>query len=96
MNFKFRVLNSFQNENTEKHTADEGQGKKKKKNRQDQTNEEEIGSLPEKEFRVMIVKMIQNLRNKMEAQINRIDVWVENIQKVFNDNTVIGIKNTLE
>ena len=33
----------------------------------DQTDEEELGSLPEKEFRVMIVKMIQNLRNKMEA-----------------------------
>ena len=37
------------------------------KNPQDQTNEEEIGSLPEKEFRVMRVKLIQNLRNKMEA-----------------------------
>jgi hypothetical protein len=37
------------------------------KNQQDQTNGEDIGSLPEKEFRVMIVKMIQNLRNKMEA-----------------------------
>ena len=32
----------------------------------DETNEEEIGSLPEKEFRVMIVKMIQNLENRME------------------------------
>ena len=32
----------------------------------DQTNEEEIGSLPEKEFREMIVKMIQNLGNRME------------------------------
>ena len=31
-----------------------------------QTKEEEIGSLPEKEFRIMIVKMIQNLENKME------------------------------
>ena len=31
----------------------------------DQTKEVEIGSLPEKEFRVMIVKMIQNLGNKM-------------------------------
>ena len=29
------------------------------KNPPDQTNEEEIGSLPEKEFRVMIVKIIQ-------------------------------------
>ena len=66
------------------------------KNQQDQTNGEDIGSLPEREFRVMIVKMIQNLRNKMEAQINRIEVWVQNIQKVFNDNTVIEIKNTLE
>ena len=37
------------------------------KNPQDQTNKEEMGSLPEKEFRVMIVKMIQHLRNKMEA-----------------------------
>ena len=32
----------------------------------DQTNEEEIGSLPEKGFRVMIVKMIQNLGNRRE------------------------------
>ena len=37
-----------------------------KKTPPDQTNEEEIGSLPEKEFRVMIVKMIQNLGNRME------------------------------
>ena len=29
-----------------------------------QTKEEEIGSLPGKEFRIMIVKMIQNLKNK--------------------------------
>ena len=30
------------------------------------TNEEEIGSLPEKEFRIMIVKTIQNLGNRIE------------------------------
>ena len=51
-----------QNEKTEKHTADEEQGK----NPPDQTNEEEIGSLSEKEFRVMIVKMIPNLGNRMD------------------------------
>ena len=39
------------------------QMKQQGKNPPDQTNEEEIGSLPEKEFRVMIVKMIQNLGN---------------------------------
>ena len=31
-----------------------------------QINEEEIGRLPEKEFRIMVVKMIKNLENKME------------------------------
>ena len=30
-----------------------------------QTKEENIGNLPEKEFRIMIIKMIQNLENKM-------------------------------
>ena len=49
------------------------------KNPQDQTNEEEIGSLPEKEFRVMIVKMTQNLENEMEAQINRMKAWIKKI-----------------
>ena len=40
--------------------------KEKGRNAPDQTNEGEIGSLPEKQFRVMKVKMIQNLGNKME------------------------------
>ena len=35
--------------------------KEQGKNPPDQRNEEKIGTLPEKEFRVMIVKMIQNL-----------------------------------
>ena len=40
--------------------------KEQGKNPPDQTNEEEISSLPEKEFRIMIVKMIQNLGNRRE------------------------------
>ena len=36
------------------------------KNPQNQTKEEEIGSLPKKEFRIMIEKIIQNHENKME------------------------------
>ena len=31
-----------------------------------ETKEEEIGNLPDKEFRITIVKMIQNLENKMQ------------------------------
>ena len=49
------------------------QRKEQGKNPPDLTNEEEIGSLPEKEFRVMIVKMIQNLGNRMDK-----------IQEMFN------------
>ena len=41
-----------------------------------QTNGEEIGSLPEKEFRIMIVKMIQNLEDNMELQI----VWRQGLR----------------
>ena len=47
--------------------------KEQGKNPPDPTNKEETGSLPEKEFRVMIVKMIQNLGNRMEK-----------IQEMFN------------
>ena len=36
------------------------------RNTQVQINEEEIGKLPEKEFRIMIVKMIKNLENKID------------------------------
>ena len=41
-------------------------------------------SLPEKEFRIMIIKMIQNLENKMELQINRLETRIEKMQEVFN------------
>ena len=42
------------------------QMKEKTRNTEIQINEEEIGKLPEKEFRIMIVKMIKNLENRME------------------------------
>ena len=42
------------------------QTKEETRNTEVQINEEEIGQLPEKEFRIMIVKMIKNLENKME------------------------------
>ena len=45
---------------------DTQQMKEQGKNPPDLRNKEETGSLPEKEFRIMIVKMIQNLGNRME------------------------------
>ena len=42
------------------------QEKKQIRNTEVQIKEQEIGKLPEKEFRIMIVKMIKNLENRME------------------------------
>ena len=53
------------------------QMKEQDKNLQEQLNEEKIGNLPEKEFRVMIVKMIQDVRKIMK-------VWIKKIQEMFN------------
>ena len=49
-----------------------------------QSKEEEIGGLPKKEFKIMIVKMIQNLENKMELQINSLETSIEKLQEMFN------------
>ena len=49
-----------------------------------QKKKEEIGSLPEKEFRIMILKIIQNLENKMELQINSLETRTEKMQEKFN------------
>ena len=45
-----------------------------------QTKKEEIGNQPDKEFRIMIMKMIQNLENKMELQINSLETRIEKMQ----------------
>ena len=49
-----------------------------------QTKEEEIGNLPYKEFRIMIVKMIQNLESKLELQINSLEIRIEKMQEMFH------------
>ena len=55
--------------------------KKQDKTLEKQLNEMKIDNLPEKEFRIMIVKMIQDLRKRMEAKI-------EKMQKMFNKDQV--------
>ena len=60
------------------------QVKEHDKNPPNQAKEEEIWSLPEKEFRIMTVKMIQNLENKMELQIKRLETRIEKMQEMFN------------
>ena len=53
----------------------------------DQTNDEEIGCLPEKAFRIMIVKMIQNLGNGME-KIQ--ETFTKDLQELKSKQTVMN------
>ena len=48
------------------------QMKEQTRNTEIQINEEEVGKLPEKEFRIMIAKMIKNLESKMEKCKNQL------------------------
>ena len=68
------------------------------KNPPDQINELEIGSIPEKEFRVMIVKMIQNLENRMEKIQETFNKDLEELKskQTMTNNTIYKIKNSLE
>ena len=72
--------------------------KEQGKNPPDQTNEEEIDSLPAKEFRVMIVKVIQNLGNRMEKIQETFNKGLEELKskQTMMNNTINEIKNSLE
>ena len=85
---------------TKKNFTDEGTGKKKNNNKklQDQVNKEEIGNLSEKEFRVMIEKKFQDIKNRMEKiqeTFNKDLEEIKNKQMVINEK-ITEIKNTLE
>ena len=74
------------------------QMKEQGKNPPDQTNEDEIGSLPEKQFRVMIVKMIQNLGNRMEKIQETFNKDLEELksEQTMTNKTINEITNSLK
>ena len=74
------------------------QMKEQTRNIEVQINEEEVGKLPEKEFRILIVKMIKNLENKMEKMQESINKDLEELKNKHTEtnNTITEIKNTLE
>ena len=72
------------------------QMKEQTRNIEVQINEEEIGKLPEKELRMMIVMMIKNLENKMEKKQESINKDLEELKKKHTNNTITEIKNTLQ
>ena len=74
------------------------QKKEQIRNTEVRINEEVIGKLPEKEFRIIIVKMIKNLENKMEKMKESINKGREELKNKHTEtnNTITEIKNTLE
>ena len=68
------------------------------RNTEVQINEEEIGKLPETEFRIMTVKMIKNLENKMEKMQESVNKDLEELKNKHTEtnNTITEIKNSLE
>ena len=72
--------------------------KEQTRNTEVQINEEEIGKLLEKEFRIMIVNMIKNLENKMEKMQESTNKGLEELKNEHTEtnNTITEIKNTLE
>ena len=80
------------------------QMKEQDKTPEKQLNEVEIGNLPEKEFRIMILKMTQDLDpgKRMEAKIKKMqEMFNKDLEELKNEqtemnNTIIEMKNTLE
>ena len=74
------------------------QMKEQSKNTEVQINKEKIGKLPEKKIRIMIVKMIKSLENKMEKMQESINKNLEDLKNKHTEtnNTITEIKNILE
>ena len=76
--------------------------KEQDKTPEKQLNEAEIGSLAEKEFRIMIVKMIQDLGKRMETKIEKMqEMFNKELEELKNrqtemTNTITEMKTTLE
>ena len=72
--------------------------KEQTQNTKVQRNQQEIGKLLEKEFRIMIVEIIKNLENKMEKMQGSINTDLEELKSkhTVTNHTITEIKNTLE
>ena len=81
-----------------KRQSDTTQMKEQTRNTEVQINEEEIGEIPGKEFRIMIVKMIKNFESKMEKMQESINKDLEELKNKYaeTNNTITEIKTPLE
>ena len=103
----------IQNEKEENYIPDEGTRKtKQNKKTEKQLSELEISSLHEKDFRLMIAKMIQDFGSNLEAKIDKLqdnmEAKIDKLQETLNkeihlkikqvemQNTITERKNSLE
>ena len=61
--------------------------KEQTRNTEVQINEEEIGKLHEKEFRIMIVEIIKNLENKLDKMQESINKNLEDLKNKYTETT---------
>ena len=77
------------------------QTKEQDKTPEEELSDVEIGSRPQKEFRVVIIKMIKELGKRMDAQSKKLEVFNKELKNIKNNqtklkNTITEMKNTLE
>ena len=70
--------------------------KEQTRNTEVQIDEEDTGKLPEKELRIIIVKMIKNLENKMKKMQESINKDLEELKNKHTNNTITEIKKKLK
>ena len=69
--------------------------KEQTRNTEIQINDEEIGKLTEKEYRIMIVKMIKNLENRMETMQESINKELDELKNEHTKTRITKLKNKL-
>ena len=64
------------------------------RNTEVQINEEEIGKLPGKEFRIIIVEMIKNLENRMDKMQESISKDLDELKNKYaeTNNKILKLK----
>ena len=75
--------------------------KEQDKNSEEDLSEVEIANLLKKEFKVMTVKMIRELRRRMDDQSKKLEVFLKRVRPLKNNktemtNAITEMKNTLK
>jgi len=75
-------LNWSKLEKKMKRQRNTAQIKEQGRNSQDQINKEQISNLPEREFRIMIVKMLRRRENRMKKMQETINTITKDMEEI--------------